>query len=117
MFRWFWLGMFLLSFVVLVGQARAESVRLICNTEESANTIGAAMTEGTERVKAILRPFLQLRECQYLGEKMFAYVVHRGTSYGTTSKVIVVGLSKKLGEFPEMWTVMSAAELVGDGTI
>ena len=117
MFRWFWLGMFLLSFVLLVGEGRAESVRLICNTEESANTIDAAMTEGAERMKAILRPFFQLGKCQYLAEKMSAYVAHRGTSYETTSKVIVVGLSKKSGEFPEMWTVMSAAELVDDGTI
>src|SRR5262249_7934262 len=87
MFKWFWLGMFLLSFVLLLGQARAESVRLICNTEESANAIDAAIMEGAENMKATLRPFLQLGECQYLGEKMFAYVVHRGTSYGTTSKV------------------------------
>ena len=117
MFKQVWLSAFALSYALFATGARAENIRFICKTENSANAIGAAIAEGDARAGEIIEPFMELGECEYLKEKMFAFVVHRGATYGTASKITVVGLSQKMGEFPEMWALMPADELYGDGTI
>ena len=102
---------------VIAAEARSDTVRFVCKTEESASSIGEAVAEDLEMAREVIHPFLMFGECEYLSEKMFAYVVHRGATYGTTSKLTVVGLSHKMGEFPEMWGLVPTAELHGDGTI
>ncbi len=97
--------------------ARAETTQFICKSEDAANAIGAALVESTDKAGEVVEPLLALGACHYLDEKMFVYVVHRGTTYGNEIKFLVVGLSQKMGEFPDMWGLMSTEELKGDGTI
>jgi hypothetical protein len=97
--------------------ARAETTQFICQSEDAVNAIGAALLESTDRANEIAEPLLALGECHYLDEKMFVYVVHRGATYGAEAKFLVVGFSQKMGEFPDMWGLMSTEELQGDGTI
>ena len=97
--------------------ARAETTQFICKSEDAANAIGTALLESTDRADEVAQPLLALGECHYLDEKMFVYVVHRGATYGSESKFMVVGFSAKMGEFPNMWGLISTDELQGDGTI
>jgi hypothetical protein len=96
---------------------RAEETQFICRTEQSANTIAAAIAESRERADEKVQPLLKIGACEYLDEKIFVYVVRRGTTFGTRYKVTVVGLSRKMGEFPDMWGLIRSDELRGDGTI
>ena len=104
-------------YLAFANPARAETTQFVCKSEDAASAIGAALMEGTDKADQIAAPLLALGECHYLDEKMFVYVVHRGATYGNESKFIVVGFSKKMGEFPNMWGLMSTDELQGDGTI
>ena len=97
--------------------AHAETTQFVCKSEDAVNAIGAALLESADRANEIAEPLLTLGECHYLDEKMFVYVVHRGITYGGESKFMVVGFSQKMGEFPDMWGLMSPDELQGDGTI
>jgi hypothetical protein len=97
--------------------ARAETTQFVCKSEDAANAIGAALLESTDTANEVAEPLLAMGECHYLDEKMFVYVVHRGTTYGDESKFMVVGFSEKMGEFPDMWGLISTNELQGDGTI
>ena len=97
--------------------ARAETTQFICKSEDAANAIGAALVESTDSADEVAEPLLALGECHFLDEKMFVYVVHRGTTYGNESKFIVVGFSQTMGQFSEMWGLISTEELQGDGTI
>ena len=97
--------------------AHAETTQFVCKSEDAANAIGAALVESADRAEEVAQPLLMLGECHVLDEKMFVYVVHRGATYGNESKFIVVGFSEKMGEFPNMWGLMSTDELQGDGTI
>jgi hypothetical protein len=97
--------------------ARAETTQFICKSEDAADAIGAALLESADKANEVAEPLLELGECHYLDEKKFVYVVHRGTTYGDESKFMVVGLSEKIGEFPDMWGLISTNELQGDGTI
>ena len=117
MFKWLWLSAFAFCFIAVAIAAHADTVRFYCNSEESANMVGAAVVEGQDEAMELARPLLMVGECTYLSEKMFVYVVHRGATFGTTSKVTVVGLSRKLGEWPDMWGFLPTDELRGDGTI
>ena len=117
MFKWLCLFAIPIGCAVIAAEARADTVRFVCKSEESANTIGEALAEGEEMVRQVIHPFLMFGECEYLDEKRFVYVVHRGTTYGTTLKITVVGLSHKMGEFPEMWSLVPTHDLHGDGTI
>jgi hypothetical protein len=111
------LSAIVIGWTVIAAEARADTVRFVCKSEESANTIGEALAEGEEMARQAIHPFLMFGECEYLDDKMFVYVVHRGTTYGTTSKITVVGLSQKMGEFPKMWSLVPTDDLRGDGTI
>jgi hypothetical protein len=107
-----------LCLAALAGPAHAEETQFVCQSEESANSIGSALVESQERADEMAQPLLMLGECKYLDEKMFVYVVHRGSTYGDgLNKVTVVGLSKKMGEFPAMWGIIATDDLHGDGTI
>jgi hypothetical protein len=111
-----WLCAFGLSCAAAV-PARADNVSFICRSEEAANAIGAALAEGQERAREVAYPLLQMGACEYLDEKIFVYVVHRGGTYGDTYKLTVVGLSQKMGEFPNMWGLKPADDLPDDDTI
>jgi hypothetical protein len=97
--------------------ARAEETQFVCHSEESADVIGAAIVESHERVDEVARVLLAMGVCEYLDKKIFVYVVHRGTTFGTGSKVTVVGLSRKMDELPDMWGLIPTDELPSDGTI
>jgi len=56
-------------------------------------------------------------KCWALDQKTFAYLAHRGATFGTVVKMTVVGLSQKMGEYPDMWSVMPTTEVQGDGTL
>jgi hypothetical protein len=97
--------------------ARADNVSFICRSEEAANAIGEALAEGQEKGREVAYPLLQMGVCEYLDEKIFVYIVHRGGTYGSTNRLTVVGLSPKMGEFPDMWGLKPTDELPGDDTI
>jgi hypothetical protein len=97
--------------------ALAEKIQFICHSEESADAIASAAVKTHTRSEAIAQRRLMMGKCWFLDKKVFVYVVRRGTTFGTTFKVTVVGLSQKMGEFPVMWSLMPSDELYDDGTI
>ena len=117
MFKRLCLAAIAIGWAVIAAEARSDTVRFVCKSEESASSVGEALAEGQEMAREVIHPFLMFGECEYLSEKMFVYVVHRGATYGATAKVTVVGLSHKMGEFPEMWSLVPTDDLHGDGTI
>jgi hypothetical protein len=97
--------------------ARAEETQFVCHSEESADVIGAAIVESQETMDQVARRLLEMGVCEYLNEKIFVYVVHRGTTFGTGAKVTVVGLSRNMGRVSDMWGLIPTDELSSDGTI
>jgi hypothetical protein len=97
--------------------ARAEETQFVCHSEESADVIGAAIVESRERADEVARGLLDMGVCEYLDERIVVYVVRRGTTFGTGSKVTVVGLSRNMDELPDMWGLIPTDELPSDGTI
>jgi hypothetical protein len=113
MFKRLLLSVFLVSAV----PAHAAETHFACQTEESANKIGATIVENVEKGGEMAEAMVMLGECTYFDEKDTVYVVHRGATFGKVLKVTVVGLSHKTGEIPEMWGLILTDQLDDDGTI
>jgi hypothetical protein len=113
MFKRLLLSIFLASAV----PAHAAETQFACQTEESANKIGATIAEGLEKGDEMAKALVMLGACTFFDEKVSVYVVHRGATFGTGFKVTVVGLSSKMGEIPKMWGLIPTEQLHDDGTI
>lgn len=88
-----------------------------CKTEESAKQIGASFVAGLQEGDQVTDSLVMTGACSYFRQKIYAYVVHRGPTFGTEFKVTVVGLSSRIGRNPEMWAVIPTDQLRDDGTI
>src|SRR5262245_1790361 len=77
----------------LAVQAHAETTHFMCRTEQSANTLGAAIAEG--KGGEVAYSLLLRGECVFLREEIAVHIVQHGETFGTTPKVTVVGLSHK----------------------
>lgn len=109
MFRALWLAMLLIF--PFAGVAHADTITFSCRSEEITNQIADALANGgQEAADIVAEPMLALGECQYT-EKLFVYVVHKGATFGEKFKITVVGVSRKIGDFPEMWGMMPTSEL------
>jgi hypothetical protein len=113
MFKRLLLSMFLVSAV----PAHAAETQFACQTEESANKIGATVVDDLVQGNEMAKALVMLGACAYFDEKIFVYVVHRGATFGTDFKVTVVGLSSKIGEVPEMWGLIPSDQLRDEDTI
>ena len=107
----------LLVFLAPAINAQPVETQFACKTEESAKKIGASFVVGLEEGDQVADSLVMTGACRYFGQKIYAYVVHRGPTFGTEFKVTVVGLSSRIGQNPEMWAVMPTDQLRDDGTI
>lgn len=108
-FRALWVAIFVLAFVP---KGHADTINFFCKSEEMTNQIADALTKGgQESADIVAEPYLALGECQYVSEPIFVYIVHKGATFGDKFKVTVVGVARKLGDFPEFWGMMPTAEL------
>lgn len=112
MFKRLLLPIFLASAV----PAHAAETQFACQTEESANKLGASVGHNLVEGDQMARALVTQGACTFFDQKVPVYVVHRGATFGTDFKVTVVGLSSKAGETPEMWGLMPTAQLYA-GTI
>lgn len=110
MFKRLLLPIFLASTV----SAHATETQFACQTEESANKIGAVIAQDLVKGDQMVDTLVMQGACSYFGDKLAVYVVHRGATFGTNFKVTVVGLSSKMGETPEMWGLIPTEELYAD---
>jgi hypothetical protein len=102
------------AFLMSVVPAHAAETQFACQTEESANKLGATMVEDLEKGGEMAVALVKLGECTYFDEKNTVYVVHRGATFGTVFKVTVVGLSFKTGETRKMWGLIPTDQLDDD---
>ena len=110
MFKRLLLPIFLASSV----SAHATETQFACQTEDSANKLGAIIAQDPVRGDQMADTLVMQGACSYFGEKVSVYVVHRGATFVTDFKVTVVGLSSKMVETPEMWGVIPTKELYAD---
>ncbi len=75
------------------------------------NIADALTTGGQQKADIVAEPYLALGECQYTPEPLFIYIVSKGTTFGDKFKVTVVGISRKIGELPEMWGMIETSTL------
>lgn len=110
LYRALWLVMFLLF--PFAGVAHADTLTFECRSEEMANQIAEALTSGGQQAADIVaEPYLALGECMYFNEPVFVYIVHKGATFGDKFKVTVVGVSHKIGAFPDFYGLIPTSEL------
>lgn len=105
-FRALWVVIVVLAFVP---HARADTISFYCRNEEATNQIAEALAnEGQFAADAVAKPFMALRVCGYFDEPLFVYITHKGSTFG---EVTVVGVSRKIGEFPEWWGMLPSKDI------
>lgn len=98
----------MMFFLTFFPKAHADTVGFACNNVEAINEIADALSRSQHEANETAMPYLALGICRYYDERMFVYVVHVGDTFG---KITVVGVSYKIGTFPDLWAMKSTTDI------